>query len=71
MSLLGDALNAIRSIILIEERVKSQGAKLEKLVELFTAMDRRLVRVETILDLATRGSPGAATPLAIADNRDP
>jgi hypothetical protein len=62
VSAVGDALAAIKSIILIEERVKSQGAKLEKLADLLVEMDRRLVRVETTLDLALRHGP---TPPAI------
>jgi hypothetical protein len=64
MSAIGDAIGAIRSIVLIEERVKSQGAKLEKLAGLLVEMDRRLVRVETTLDLAMRHqAPPAAIPL--------
>ncbi len=54
MSALRDAIEAIRSIILIEERVRQQGEKVEKLAALTVDMDRRLVRVETILDLAVR-----------------
>ena len=41
MSALSEALSAIKSIILIEERVKSQGMKLEKLAELLVQVDRR------------------------------
>ena len=54
MSAIGEALSAIKSIILIEERVKAQAAKLEKLAELVVGIDRRLVRVETTLELAMR-----------------
>ena len=66
MTALGDALSAIKSIILIEERVKGQGAKLEKVAELLVEMDRRLVRVETTLELALRyaAGPAIAPPLA-------
>jgi hypothetical protein len=52
MSTLGDALAAIKSIILIEERIKGQAEKVEKLAQLVIDIDRRLVRVETTLDLA-------------------
>jgi hypothetical protein len=60
VSTLGDAISAVKSIILIEERVKNQGAKLEKLADLVVGLDRRMVRVETTLDLAVRHA-GAAT----------
>jgi hypothetical protein len=65
MTALGDALSAIKSIILIEERVKNQTAKLEKVAELLVEMDRRLVRVETTLDLALRNAaaPAIAPPI--------
>jgi hypothetical protein len=65
MSALSEALSAIKSIILIEERVKSQGTKLEKLAELLVDVDRRLVRVETTLDLATRGAVQSRGLLAV------
>jgi len=66
MSTLGEALAAIRSIILIEERVRGLGAKIEKLTELVVDVDRRLVRVETTLDIVMRHSPQAEGPLAIS-----
>ncbi|MGI6246304.1 MAG: hypothetical protein ACOYJQ_11100 [Pseudochelatococcus sp.] len=52
MSALRDAMAAIRSIILIEERVRQQGEKVEKLANLAIDIDRRLVRVEAVIDLA-------------------
>jgi hypothetical protein len=52
MSTLGDALAAIKSIVLIEERGKGQDEKVQKLAQLVIDVDRRLVRVETTLDLA-------------------
>ena len=70
MSALGEALGAIRSIILIEERVKAQGAKLEKLAELIVDIDRRLVRVETTLELAMR-RPAHEGPPAIRHRASP
>ncbi len=71
MSALGDALNALRIIILLDERVKSQGAKLEKLVESVFALDRRLVRVETTLDIALRHGSAAQAPLSITHDDAP
>jgi hypothetical protein len=63
MSTLGDALAAIKSIILIEERIKGQAEKVEKLAQLVIDIDRRLVRVETMLDLAARRPVDPAIPL--------
>lgn len=68
MSAFGDALGAIKSIILIEERVASQGGKLEKLADLVVQMDRRLVRIETTLDIVLRRD-SSMSPLAISDDR--
>lgn len=71
MSALRDAIEAIRSIILIEERVRQQGEKVEKLAALAMDIDRRLVRIEAIVDLAVRRPP-EREPLRIthADDAD-
>jgi hypothetical protein len=69
MSTLSDALAAIKSIILIEERLQSQGAKQEKLSEQIVDLDRRLVRIETTLDLLLRGTNLSAAAKAIPHDR--
>lgn len=69
MSALRDAMEAIRSIILIEERVRQQGEKVEKLATLAMDMDRRLVRVEAVLDVTLRRTPEPA-PLRITHEND-
>lgn len=69
MSALRDAMEAIRSIILIEERVRQQGEKVEKLATLAMDMDRRLVRVEAVLDVTLRRAPEPA-PLRITHEND-
>jgi hypothetical protein len=61
MSAFADAMGAIRSIILIEERVKSQGASLEKLASLTVDLDRRLVRVETMIEMALHREASSTT----------
>ncbi len=65
MSTFGDAISAIRSIILVEERVKTQGEKIEKVAERLVDVDRRLVRVETTLDIAMRGGNPGTPPRQI------
>ena len=57
MSMLGEALASIKSLVLIEERVKNQSARLEKLAEAVADLDRRVVRVETTLKLAIGRRP--------------
>ena len=57
MSVLGEALASIKSIVLIEEWVKSQSARLERLAELVPDLDRRVVRIETAMELAIGGRP--------------
>jgi hypothetical protein len=69
MSTLSEALAAIKSIILIEERVKSQSEKLERLAQLLVDVDRRLIRVETTLDLAMRRSGRSEGSLPISRRR--
>jgi hypothetical protein len=71
MSAIGDAINAVKAIILIEERVKSQGARLEKLADLLVDVDRRLVRVETTLDIALRHAGATPTAPLIAEQPRP
>ena len=69
MSALSDALAAIKSLILIEERLQSQGAKQDKLTEQIVDLDRRLVRIETTLDLLLRSANGPAGLTAIPHDR--
>lgn len=57
MSGLGEVLASIKSIILIEERVKTQSARLERLAELVSDLDRRVVRIETAMELAIGTRP--------------
>lgn len=74
MSALRDAMEAIRSIILIEERVRQQGEKVEKLAALAVDIDRRLVRVEAVVDLALRRAPERGAdypPLRLTHDDDP
>ena len=51
MSLYGEALSAIRSIILLDERLGSLSGKVDKLADEVHDMGLRLVRLETIIEL--------------------
>lgn len=50
MSGIGDALNAIRKAILLEERITSQSKKLEELALSVVEMDKRLAALEGRMD---------------------
>ena len=64
MSLYGDAVAAVRSVILIDERVQSFAAKVDRLADEVRDMRERLVRIETIVEVTRqgRGVPRIAAP---------
>jgi hypothetical protein len=60
---LKEVFDALRTTILLNERVTSLAGQVQKLAATVETMDRRLVRTETTLELMTRGaftSPGPA-----------
>lgn len=65
MSLYGEAIAAIKSVILIDERVQSVARKLDRLADEVRDMKDRLIRLETMVEI-TRGD-GAVLHIA----RDP
>jgi hypothetical protein len=71
MSLYGDAVAAIRSIILIDERVQAQARKIDKLADEVVTLKERLIRLEAIMEVAlqSRASPGRRRP-SITAGRD-
>jgi hypothetical protein len=62
MSLYGDAIAAIKSVIVIDERVQSVGRKLDRLADEVRDMKDRLIRLETVVEI-TRGD-GAVLRIA-------
>ena len=71
MSLYGDAMAAIRSVILMEDRVQAQSRKVDKLGEEVLALRERVVRLEAVIEVLLQGR--AAPPRgrrAISDERD-
>ena len=54
MSAFADAMKALRSLILIEEGVTNHAKRLESVADQMVALDRRMVRVETVLALSLR-----------------
>jgi hypothetical protein len=51
MSLYGEAISAIKSVILIDERVQSVAKKLDKLADEVRDMKDRLIRLETVVEI--------------------
>ena len=65
MSTLGDALKGIKQLLLLEEQVRQmellnerQNAAIADLARDHIALDKRVVRIETLVEVATaRGAP--------------
>lgn len=54
MSLFADLLGSVRQLMLVEDRLKSLAGRLESLEARQTDMRDRLIRVESILEVAMR-----------------
>ncbi len=54
MSLYGEAIAAIKSVILIDERVQSVARKLDRLADEVRDMKDRLIRLETMVEITRR-----------------
>ena len=72
MSLYGDAIAALRGMVLIDEWVQTLAAWVERLADHVQAMSERRVRVETIPALTRRACPArVALAARRADPADP
>lgn len=54
MTFYGEAIAAIRSMVLVDERVQTLVGRVDRLAEDVRAMDKRLVRLETIIEVTRR-----------------
>ena len=52
MSTLKDAISAIREVLLLTEKVNSTGMLLSELAKALRGHDRRLIRIETMIEIA-------------------
>lgn len=71
MSILTDVLAGLKTAIQLEERVKSMAANVSELARETRDIDRRLVRVETVIEVglsARGGAPAQTEPRLIAAN---
>ena len=65
MSALGDALSALKNVVLMQERIDNirgdmsrTADDLRSLTEKVLSLDSRVVRIETMIEMSTRaGSP--------------
>ena len=73
MTWAGEALAAIRKIILIEERVNALAEQVKRLADAYLELDRRLLKIEAKFELIERISGGQrkALPLRSAQKKKP
>lgn len=69
MTLYGEAIAAIRSVILIDERVQSVAQKLDRLADEVRNMKDRLIRLETMVEIVRSG--GGVLRIAQDADRQP
>jgi hypothetical protein len=67
MSALGDALQGVKQLLLLQEQVRrveesgrGQAAALERLAGDLIGLDRRMIRIETMIEMTT--GRGASPP---------
>ena len=63
MSALSDALQGIKQVLLLQEQVRRletagerQSAALDRLADDLIALDKRVIRIETMIEMTTRQS---------------
>lgn len=63
MSALGDALKGIRQVLLLQDQVQrleslagSQSQAIDRLADDLIAVDKRVVRIETMIEMTTRSA---------------
>lgn len=73
MSTLGDVISGIKQVLLLqsqvealEDSIQKQTRDIRKLADDLVGVDKRLVRIEAFMEIATyRSSGGMASPLQI------
>ena len=69
MSLTDRVLDALRSAIVLESKVTALATQVGDLARDVREMDKRLVRVETVIEFGTKGrGPAASDPRSIEDH---
>lgn len=64
MSTLGDALKGVKQLLVMQEQVRQlgalndrQNATIEELAREVVGLDKRIVRIETMIEMANRPQP--------------
>ena len=65
MTWAGEALAAIRKIILIEERVNALAEQVKRLADAYLELDRRVLKIEAKFELIERISGGQRKALPV------
>ena len=69
MTWAGEALAAIRKIVLIEERVNALTEQVKRLADSYLELDRRLLRIEAKFELIERISSGQRKALPVGSTQ--
>lgn len=64
MSILTDVVAGLKTAIQLEERVKGMAANVSDMAREMRDIDKRLVRVETVIEVGLSARGGAAAPSA-------
>jgi len=69
MSTIGEALAALKKVILLEDRISSQGKKIEQLAMIVVDIDKRLAAMEGRMEgfLAAASAFGGGRPATVID----
>ena len=62
MSILSDVLAGLKTAIQLEERVKGMAGNVSEMAREMRDIDKRLVRVETVIEVGLSARGAAATP---------
>jgi hypothetical protein len=69
MSVMDRVLDALRTAVLLESRVTALASAVGDLAKELRDVDRRLVRVETVIEIGTKGGFSGSGPPRIDDQR--
>ncbi len=72
MSILADVVAGLKTAIQLEERVKGMAANVSDMAREMRNIDKRLVRVETVIEvgLSARGGAAPTGPLLVDGNKE-
>jgi len=66
MSLTETFLTTARDLLMMSENIKRMDSRIDKLAEEHRSLDRRLMKIELLVDLAKENKPRKRTPKEIS-----